>query len=215
MLATLPKFEKFPKIPRLNREVVITEKIDGTNAGIWVDPETKAVTAAKRGSWLLRGMSDNFGFGNWVYENEQELQQLGPGMHWGEWWGDGIQRRYGLNHKRFSLFNVGHWTDGSPHSIGHDAPPDCCYVVPILDVGVFDQTHLKIILDELERNGSWAKPGFMKPEGIIMFHCASRGYFKVTIEGDEKPKKSNEGRVGAVMNDVHMPKWTMEGINGG
>lgn len=25
-------FEKFPKIPRLRREAVITEKIDGTNA---------------------------------------------------------------------------------------------------------------------------------------------------------------------------------------
>ena len=30
------EFTKFPKIPRLNRDMIITEKIDGTNAQIYV-----------------------------------------------------------------------------------------------------------------------------------------------------------------------------------
>jgi hypothetical protein len=31
---------------------------------------------------------------------------LGAGRHFGEWWGAGVQRRYGQTAKRFSLFNV-------------------------------------------------------------------------------------------------------------
>ena len=30
------KFEEFPKMPRLTREMIITEKIDGTNASIFI-----------------------------------------------------------------------------------------------------------------------------------------------------------------------------------
>lgn len=30
------KFREFPKMPRLTREMIITEKIDGTNASIFI-----------------------------------------------------------------------------------------------------------------------------------------------------------------------------------
>ena len=41
------EFEEFPKVPRLSRGCVITEKIDGTNAQVMVD-EDGTVTAASR-----------------------------------------------------------------------------------------------------------------------------------------------------------------------
>ena len=30
------EFVEFPKIPRVSRECIITEKIDGTNASVWI-----------------------------------------------------------------------------------------------------------------------------------------------------------------------------------
>lgn len=36
--------------------------------------------------------------------------------------------------------------------------------------------------------GSVAAPGFMKPEGIIIFHIQSQLLFKKTLERDEEPK---------------------------
>ena len=67
----MPEFVKFDKIPRLNREIIITEKIDGTNAGIYVD-EVGDVYAASRTRWITLE-SDNFGFARWVEEHEDEL----------------------------------------------------------------------------------------------------------------------------------------------
>ncbi len=36
--------------------------------------------------------------------------------------------------------------------------------------------------------GSKAAPGFDNPEGVVVFHTANSSLFKVTLEGDEKPK---------------------------
>ena len=43
-------------------------------------------------------------------------------------------------------------------------------------------------IDLLSRAGSVAAPGFMNPEGIVMFHIAANVCFKKTIEKDEQPK---------------------------
>lgn len=43
-------------------------------------------------------------------------------------------------------------------------------------------------LNMLATAGSAAAPGFMDPEGIVVFHEASGQLFKATIKGDEKPK---------------------------
>ena len=39
MTATHEEFKPWPKTPRWNRQVVITEKIDGTNAAVGFTPE--------------------------------------------------------------------------------------------------------------------------------------------------------------------------------
>lgn len=173
----LPDFQPFSKIARLNREVVITEKIDGTNGIIYVS-EDGEVAAGSRTRWITP-TDDNFGFAKWVAEHAEELKALGPGMHYGEWWGQGIQRRYDLAEKRFSLFNVHRWADA--------VRPKCCHVVPELARGPLGES-VAAALRCLRDTGSAAAPGFMRPEGIVVFHTASSQLFKVTLEKDEAPK---------------------------
>lgn len=175
-----PLFIPFPKIPRLNRDIVVTEKIDGTNAGISVE---ETVRAASRNRWITPD-KDNFGFARWVQENASELGELlGPGMHFGEWWGSGIQRRYGQTTKRFSLFNVSLWRD-LKRTVG-GVPIES---VPLLYEGPFSGVAIQDSLEELGLGGSAAAPGWKPAEGIVVFHTAASSLFKVTLEGDGKPK---------------------------
>ena len=186
----MTEFIPFPKIPRLNREIVVTEKLDGTNAQIHIT-ETGEMFVGSRSRWIKPG-DDNFGFAKWVDEHKEELMQLGPGSHFGEWWGRGIQRGYGLDERRFSLFNTHRWGDASVR-------PACCDVVPILYAGDFDQNHIDSCIRRLLEHGSVAAPGFMDAEGIIVYHVAAQHYFKVTCKDDNKPKmwkEKNERRTG-------------------
>jgi hypothetical protein len=104
-------FESFPKIGRLSRNCTITEKIDGTNAQIYIGEDGEFLTGS-RNRWVTPGKQDNYGFSRWAHEHKDELMTLGPGRHFGEWWGLGIQRGYGLQEKRFSLFATHRWRDG-------------------------------------------------------------------------------------------------------
>jgi hypothetical protein len=194
MLLTAVTFEEFESIPRLFRDMVVTEKIDGTNAQVHV-LEDGTVLAGSRNRYITPE-ADNFGFARWVKENEAELRGgLGVGRHFGEWWGSGIQRGYGLTkgEKRFSLFNVRRWM--SPTNDGHGAysesatnPPACCSVVPILCTGKFCTTVIQNVLANLEVNGSVASRGFMKPEGIVIYHKAGGQLFKYTLDKNDGHK---------------------------
>ena len=66
--------------------------------------------------------------------------------------------------------------------------PQCCGLVPVLHRGKFSTMHCDLVLEELRMGGSQAAPGFMKPEGIVIFHVAANVGFKKTIEKDEEPK---------------------------
>lgn len=174
------EFEEFQKIPRLRRGCVITEKIDGTNAQIHIT-EDGQILFGSRSRYIVPG-DDNFGFAKWADAHKEELLKLGPGRHYGEWWGSGIQRGYGLTsgEKRFSLFNVGRWTA--------EELPACVGLVPKLYDGPFSTDMVERLIEELRTDGSKAAPGFMKPEGIIIYHAAARSLFKVTLDKDEEPK---------------------------
>lgn len=212
------EFKPFPKMARLRRECLITEKIDGTNASIYIGPadygDPKMVDAfynsegtaiglwaGSRTRWITP-MDDNFGFAQWVYDNSSELLKLGEGHHFGEWWGSGIQRGYGFKNgeRFFSLFNASRWVehDQPTYAIEQDNPkaepkftehaPACCKVVPVLYKGVF-YTHIaQIAIDRLTDLGSEAAPEYMNPEGIVVYHQAARVGFKMTIKDDDKPK---------------------------
>jgi hypothetical protein len=195
-------FEEFAKIYRWTRELIITEKIDGTNAQVLIG-EDGSVQAGSRNRYLTPE-ADNFGFARWVQDHAEELLGLGPGRHFGEWWGQGIQRRYGLREKRFSLFNVRRWAEvGAPLDETTELPrptnmphepvrqqhvPACCHVVPVIWSGMNAEGCVERALSSLRESGSLAAPGFMQPEGIVIFHVPSRLMFKKTLDRDEEPK---------------------------
>jgi hypothetical protein len=177
-----PAFEEFNKIPRLFRDIVITEKIDGTNASITIT-EDGQIRAGCRTRYVYpnkdKKVTDNFGFAAWVEENKTELLKLGKGRHFGEWYGKGINRGYGLQDKRFALFNV---------SIDRSNLPSCVEFVPVLATGPFDSGLVKECLRRLDLDGSVAVPGFRPSEGVVIYHRASSKLFKATILNDESPK---------------------------
>ena len=193
-----PEFIPFPKLSRLSREAIITEKIDGTNAQILITDHGDII-AGSRTRWISP-QADNYGFAKWVEGNMVELLKLGPGRHFGEWWGAGIQRGYGLKEKRLSLFNVTRWClyGAEPQVIRQASPeapeklqdvlPEIVGLVPVLWDGIFTTEAVSTQIERLRTLGSVAAPGFMNPEGVVVFHAASGTLFKKTIENDDQPK---------------------------
>lgn len=193
-------FQAFPKLSRLSRGCTITEKLDGSNAQvIIIDPETLEgeayedvaqtpplltvgtyhIYAGSRTRLITPGKNtDNFGFAAWVSEHP-ELVELGEGRHYGEWYGRGIQRGYGLPDRRFALFDTGRWPAERPR-------PACVEVVPVLWSGEFETARINAAMTDLKCFGSKAVPGFMDPEGIVIWHSASRVSFKKTFDDNHK-----------------------------
>jgi hypothetical protein len=211
------EFQPFPKIPRYRREIAVSEKLDGTNAAVvWVpmsdehagDPNiistrsikdrhgtdlgVYAILAQSRGRFItpshIKPKNDNYGFAQWVSDHVDELANLGPGYHYGEWWGYGIQRGYGMAEKHFSLFNVSRWGDGKQER------PACCDVVPL--IGYFQPDQIGTQVERMRTLGSLASPGYMRPEGLILWHSQSKNYFKILLEGDDVPKSLHAAPVG-------------------
>lgn len=176
------EFLSFNKIPRLTRECTITEKIDGTNASIFID-ENGEFLIGSRSRWITSA-DDNYGFARWAEENKLELLKLGPGHHFGEWWGIGIQRGYCNPQKTFSLFNTKKW-------LNNPDLPKCCSVVPVLYEGIFETVTIDALIQALKISGSIAFPGYPYPEGIVIWHKAAQIYFKKTIEKDAEYKGKN------------------------
>lgn len=179
-------FQPWPKIARLNRDIVITEKLDGTNACVVIEEDGRIYAQSR--TRIITPDDDNFGFAGWVEHNRQALgTALGVGRHFGEWWGRGIQRTYGLDHRRFSLFNVKRhsWLNDPEAQAGNELG---LRTTPIMYEGPWSPGAIMFALDNLRTRGSRAVEGFMNPEGIVVFHTAASTMFKVTLEGDEQPK---------------------------
>lgn len=172
----MPEFKEWTKIARLSRDCVVTEKIDGTNAQIFITEDGQIFTGS-RTRWITP-QNDNFGFAKWVEQRKDEILKMGPGRHFGEFWGIGIQRGYDLFERRFSLFG----------RIVAKEVPNCVTIVPTLYEGIFDTEKIGQVLQTLIEYGSKAAPNYMNPEGIVIFHKASGQLFKKTIKDDEVPK---------------------------
>jgi hypothetical protein len=150
-----------------------------------VDGEVWEVIAQSR-KRLITPESDNYGFAAWVHTNAAELvATLGEGLHFGEWWGSGIQRRYGLTdgERRFSLFNTDKWRDVRTCVGGVRVES-----VPVLYHGEFSEAEIKRWLKSLAQFGSVAAPGFPDPEGICVWHSQTRSVFKVTLDNNDRGK---------------------------
>lgn len=194
----MAEFKAFPKMPRLNRDMTICEKIDGTNGCLAILPveeltnlyEATAVCGdsvifVQSRKRFITPDKDNFAFARWVYDNAAEIvETLGQGRHFGEWWGAGVQRGYGLpkGDRRFSLFNVSKWED-----VDLSAVPGLG-TVPVLYRGPFDTGVVNFQVEKLKDRGSVAAPGFNRPEGVVVYHEAANSMFKVTCEKDHIPK---------------------------
>lgn len=196
------EFDKWPSTPRLFKDCVVTEKIDGTNACVVIERVVPG-SIEFQGNYLVNEVTigddhfrvfaqsrnrfvtpenDNAGFAKWVYERSEELVTvLGEGHHFGEWFGKGIQRNYGLETKQFALFNSHRW--GFLREIPEVLVSNLT-VVPVLYQGPFDTMMIRDAYDLLMMFGSIVVPDFMKPEGVIIYHTASKQYYKMTDQGD-------------------------------
>lgn len=217
------EFFAWSKTPRYFRDIVITEKIDGTNAAVVIDqqsfgasvdfndpnliavviddsldgvdhtgyPQFEYHVYAQSRKRLIHPGQDNAGFAQWVSMNAPTLvRDLGPGRHFGEWWGQGIQRKYGMPHKVFSLFNVSKW---EPVAAGRGFETPNLDVVPVLYRGPHDYDAIGTTLSILDKFGSVAPAPYGvefdgEAEGIIIYHTASNQVYKVTLRDDESPK---------------------------
>ncbi|MFG3244618.1 RNA ligase family protein [Streptomyces sp. NPDC048157] len=199
------QFVEWPKTRRLFRDIVITEKLDGTNSAVHISafdnhapkpyPEDSytavvggtryIVTAQSRKRIITPGKTtDNYNFAEWVYDNAADLVRiLGEGLHFGEWWGQGIQRRYGMGEKRFSLFNADRYQETNAR-VGTAIVES----VPVMYRGTFNEGAVTAALNKLSRFGSVAAPGFMNPEGICVYHSQTRSVFKVTLDNNDAGK---------------------------
>lgn len=202
----MAEFSAWPKTPRLFRDIVITEKLDGTNAAIhiergiavsevvfqvaplrpdevYADGYVWRVTAQSR-KRLITPQADNFGFARWVRDNAADLVLvLGDGTHFGEWWGQGIQRGYGLAERRLSLFNTDKW-EHLRTCVGGVRVES----VPVLYHGPFSEVEIKHWLKNLAQFGSVAVSDFPDPEGICVWHSQTRSVFKVTLDNYDAGK---------------------------
>lgn len=197
------EFTAWPKTSRFFRDIVITEKIDGTNAAVGIQPvypegnhdefglaypvvggQTYQVYAQSRNK-LIRVGQDNAGFAGWVTAHAEELVTfLGEGLHFGEWWGSGIQRGYGLQkgQKVFSLFNTHRFSEIEAVSDG------LVRCVPVLYEGPMSEKEITNALELLQGEGSAAALGFNRPEGICIYHTASKLVQKVTLDNNDAGK---------------------------
>jgi hypothetical protein len=194
-------FERFPSLTRFSHGWTITEKLDGSNAqiliisvhdvpllengnelarigdvSIWAGSRNRMITADKTG--------DHMGFAQFVKSNAEEIVcLLGEGRHFGEWVGPGIgKRHYDLKEKRFVLFNTHRWTNAEL--------PERFDVVPVLGEGYMNDPNYaaESLMQSLKVKGSAYAPGFMNPEGVVMYHGPSKTTFKKTFDYDEQGK---------------------------
>lgn len=178
-----PEFSPWPKIPRLRNEIVtITEKLDGTNAQVCI-MEDGNIFAASRSRWITPGKNtDNHGFAQWVTDNQEDLRKLGYGRHFGEWYGKGIgPRGYGLSNKRFALFNTAR---------PKDTLPVCCEQVTIMYQGPgLELSRITTeLIAHLNAKGSVHCPGYLKPEGLVVYSSLTKSRYKVLCGNDDGPK---------------------------
>jgi hypothetical protein len=211
------EFQAWPKTSRFFRDIVITEKIDGSNMAIGIEPLEKidrihpegkpeeatildqnvfaeatvgdqryGLYTQSRNRLVRPGKhTDHMGFAGWVQDHAEELVTfLGEGLHFGEWWGSGIQRGYGLTkgEKHFSLFNTHRFSEIEAVSDG------LVRCVPILYQGPMVEKEITGVLDYLRDYGSVASKIFMNPEGICIYHTSSRLVQKVTLDNNDAGK---------------------------
>ena len=231
---TFGQFKSWGSTPRFHKGLHITEKIDGTNAGVSVQgfsfgthidgvpedatlvsgptnperevPEVEYLVRAQSRKRIITPQNDNFGFAKWVWDNADGLANLlGYGYHYGEWYGEGIQKNpLAVQGRRWALFNTWHWGASPNYGRLVDADIPGLTVVPVLHDekthGPADYMTIPHCLDTLREWGSQAT-GYKTlreshkmdyhvegPEGIIVWQRETRQRYKILLQEDDKHK---------------------------
>ena len=61
-------------------------------------------------------------------------------------------------------------------------------MVPVLVHGLLTDVNVLEVLNSLKTVGSVAAPGFMNPEGIVVYHTPSRNLYKMTLDKNDEHK---------------------------
>ncbi len=176
-------FEAWPKTKHVDKvlgSVIVTEKIDGTNACL-VFEEDGTMYAQSRNR-IITPATDNQGFARWAYYHQDELFNiLGPGRHFGEWWGRGIGRKYNMEHNVFSVFNNGRFYKTDPgttmDSMSTRAATSSIFdqvsAVPLIYTGEYNSPDMNMAIAELANGSSKAAAAynvdFKDPEGVCYY----------------------------------------------
>lgn len=231
---TFGQFKSWGSTPRFHKGLHITEKINGTNAGVSVQgfsfgthvdgvpddatlvfgptnperevPEVEYLVRAQSRKRIITPDNDNFGFAKWVWENAEGLANLlGYGYHYGEWYGEGIQKNpLAVQGRRWALFNTWHW--GRKENLDRLRMVDIpgLTTVPVLHDeqrdGPADYMTIPAIINGLNAGGSRAD-GYMTlpnahkmdfhvegPEGIIVWQRETQQRYKILLREDDKHK---------------------------
>lgn len=197
----MSEFKGFPKISRLNSPVLITEKIDGTNACVVIQD---GVVSAQSRNRIITPDNDNYGFAGWVQTNQDLLKELlGEGYHFGEWFGKSIARNYNLPDRYFALFQIyryEHITEPIPLIDGW-----ICLVPELLRAIEFTPDVLSIAKAILSQGSKINE--FNRPEGFVVFFEHNRTLFKVILDKDNPTKPKAPKKEGN-----KKPQWTPEMI---
>lgn len=225
---TMGQFRKWSSTPRWHKGLRVYEKIDGTNGCVivqrvgltdlgMVPKDAVAVlddsqefgywVRAQSRSRIITPGNDNFGFAKWVHDNSWALAHvLDQGYHYGEWFGEGIQKNpLGIEGRRFYLFHAWYWarpenalklSQSGVTGLGH---------VPVLHDpdthGEATWETIPAIMDDLAWYGTKVEgavgvvsgyahePDTMaRPEGIIVWHKDTQQKYKILLDNDSVHK---------------------------
>ena len=101
---SLAEIQSVP-VPRVRYRAKV--KLDGTNAGVQVHPDGRVLAQSR--SQILESGNDNMGFGGWVGENAAYFASLKREqllVVFGEWCGQGIQKRAAISQIGRKIFVV-------------------------------------------------------------------------------------------------------------
>jgi hypothetical protein len=214
----MPKLKRWSTAPELFGSATLTELLDGHTIGIHVEvlkrnPRSGEVTVRdgdvmrvdpvggaqffrvwvqNRERMVTPDQRDVQGVAAWVKAHAGAIAEtLGPGIHFGEWWGYKICRGYGLpaGDRRFSLFNTARWgfIDGT------QVPS--LYTVPVLWEGPLEDNWntVREQMDKLHEQGSSAVPGYRYPAGVLLYHASADAMMRHVFKGEERrrPRRSD------------------------
>lgn len=194
-------YPSFPSIERLeNLYCHITEKVDGTNGLIKI---SRYVCFGSRNRYITPE-DDNNGFAKFFSKYQKELFSVfntidkeyppngidAPLNIYGEWFGKGIQRGYGLAEKHFMPFSEFLATKLIDAGVPNIKMPVTLYS------GKFSIATLDGCMNKLKDEGSQVIPGYNRPEGVVIYFPTYNFRLKETFEGpkwkDAIPKPEHD-----------------------